>query len=108
MSNDKETARYVVRVTITKDVVVHVPKELASEQNIKDWRRGLWYIDGMNDIAEYAANMAAWNGSGSFDGIGRIGTEIDAKYAQEGRKVDLVYEIQDEDDEVDILEYPTE
>lgn len=101
------TLRYKVRVTITKDVIVNVPKELATPECIADWRRGLWHIDGADDIAEYAARMAAHDGGGSqYDGIGRLGTEIEAKYAPEDRKVDLVFDIDDEDTETEIIGRP--
>ncbi|WP_174874212.1 hypothetical protein [Vogesella oryzae] len=109
MSNEidlSNTLRYKIRVTTTKDVIVNVPKELTTPESIADWCRGLWHINGVDDIAEFAAKMAANYGSSQHDGIGRIGTDVDARYAPNDRKVDLVYDILDEDDETEIIERP--
>lgn len=63
-----------VRVTITKVVEVEFPAEWGSEENIADWRRGLRQIDGVDDIAKYAARMAATGSEGlEEDGIGLVG-----------------------------------
>jgi hypothetical protein len=62
-----------LRVTITKEIEISIPDSYASEQNIADWRSGLWDIDGVDDIFKHAAQMAATGYAGySLDGLGRL------------------------------------
>ena len=69
-----EMIKRTVRVTITKVVEVEFPAEWGSAENIADWRRGLWHIDGVDDIAKFAARMAATGSEGyQTDGIGLLG-----------------------------------
>jgi hypothetical protein len=69
-----EMIKRTVRVTITKVVEVELPADWGSAENIADWRRGLWHIDGVDDIAKYAAREAAGGCEGiENDGIGLLG-----------------------------------
>lgn len=101
-----DTLRYKIRVVITQDVEVFIPKADTTPEMIESWCRGLWHIDGADDIAKHAATMAAQSGSGNYDGCGRLGTDIEAQYAPADSPIHTVYDIHDEDTEVEILERP--
>lgn len=91
-----------VRVTIEKEVKVSFPAEWGTPENIADWSRGLWKIEGVDCIAKYAAEQAATGGDGcSLDGIGRLGTTY--TYFQDGKRPETLFEILYEDVESEIV-----
>lgn len=62
-----------VKVTIEKEVKVSFPASLATPEEIADWSRSLFQIEGADDIAKYTAEMAARGYTEmSHDGIGRL------------------------------------
>lgn len=75
-----ETIKRKVLVTIEKEISVELPAELGTEQAIAEWKKGLWDIDSIDDIAMYAAEMAAKYGGGmEHDGLGLL-SESHSKY----------------------------
>lgn len=96
-----ETIKRTVRVITTKVVEVEFPANFGSAENIAEWCRGLWHIDGVDDIATYAARMAADGLEGhSLDGLGLLG-QRDHKYG--GKTADVIFNETDEDYEVEII-----
>lgn len=96
-----ERIEYTVEVTITKTVKVQLPADLAKPESIEEWRRGLWDIDGVQDIAKYAAEHAASGRAGfNLDGIGYLVGPHDSKKDSDTA---TVYEILDEDCECEIV-----
>lgn len=68
-------------VTITKRIRVNLPDSYATEESIAGWREGLWEIDGVDDIAQYAAILAAsGEAECNNDGVGVMMTESVAAY----------------------------
>ena len=60
-------------VTIEKEIEVELPDNFAEEGYLKDFREGLWHVDSVEEVAAYAARMAAVYGAGiSHDGIGLL------------------------------------
>lgn len=99
MSN--QIIKRTVRVTITKVLEVEFPAEWGSAENIADWRRGLWHIDGVDDIAKYAAKMAATGSEGvSEDGLGLVGQRGNT-YG--GRAPELIFNETYDDYEAEII-----
>ena len=72
--------KFKVRVNIEAVYEIELPDWLSKPNAIADWVDGLWHIDGLEDIAKYAANMVATNGTGiNWDGIGVV-DKADKKY----------------------------
>lgn len=97
MSNIVKT----VRVTIEKEIKITItPKmfgPLTQEQYLAEFRKGLWEIDGMDDVIEYAARMAAEYGGGySHDGLGKLGAEYE--------KPDVIFDVLEEDIQTEIID----
>jgi hypothetical protein len=91
-----------VRVTITKEIEVHLTDDMGTEEAIRDWNRGLWPIESVDDIAKYAAEQAATGGEGyNWDGLGILRRLGDA------RKGDTWFEILDEEYEEEIIHEAT-
>lgn len=71
------TMKRTVRVTITKEIEIELTPSMfggmTEEQYIAEFRKGLWDIDGIDDVFKYAARMAADGAIGSEqDGLGLI------------------------------------
>lgn len=76
---------FEVEVITTEIVQVSIPDSFMSEGLIEEWRKGLWHIDCVKDIAEYAARMAQYGDNASHDGLGRINTTSWENNSQEGQ-----------------------
>lgn len=97
-----EMIKRTVRVTITKVLEVEFPAEWGSDENIADWRRGLWDIDGVDDIAKFGARMAATGSEGhSEDGIGLVGQR--GFTYRGGKTPDFFFKATDEDSVEEII-----
>lgn len=95
-----EMIKRTVKVTIEKEIEVTFPAEWASAENIKEWCEGLWHIDGADDIAKYAARMAAYyGGGGDHDGIRRLVEEGMEKFLEPGQPYMTFRELYDEAEE---------
>lgn len=96
-----ERIEFTVDVTTTKTIKVQLPADLAKPESIEEWRRGLWPIDGVSDIAKYAAAEAASGGAGlNLDGIGYLVQPHDAKADSDAA---TVFEVLHEDCECEIV-----
>ena len=90
-----------VRVTITKEIEVTLEDQAATPEFQEEWKKGLWHIDGVDDIAKYAAEMAAIHGPGyEHDGIGLLGAE----FHTHPRKPDTFFDVTYEETETEIME----
>ncbi|MEC5207427.1 hypothetical protein QF022_002383 [Vogesella perlucida] len=68
-----ETIKRKVRVTIEKEFIIEMPSEFGTEQYLEDFRSGLWHVESVDDVAKYAARMAAYYGGGAeHDGLGLL------------------------------------
>lgn len=95
--------KFKVEVTITKVVDVWLEDEAATPEFQAEWRKGLWDIEGIDDIAKHAARMAATGAEGyNLDGIGLLGV----KGKEYTRKPDTEFEIDYDEVEAEILERP--
>ena len=85
-------------VTITKQITVELPARFAEAEMIAEWNRDLWPVDDVEDIAEYAAEMAA-KGFGDYevDGLGLLGPA----YSTYPRVPDVKFTEHSEDVEVE-------
>ena len=101
MSKSKDIViKRKIRVTITKEIEVTLSNDVESPELQEAWKKDLWHIDGVDDIAKYAAEMAAIHGSGyEHDGIGLLGYS----HIQFPRKPDAFFELLHEDTEVDLI-----
>ncbi len=73
-----EPIKKTVRVTIEKEIEIELMPSMfigmSKEEFIAEWKKGLFPVEGMDDIIEHAAAMAAEYGSGyELDGLGLIG-----------------------------------
>lgn len=72
-----ESIKRTVRVTIEKEIEVELMPSMfggmTEEEFLAEFRRGLWDVETIDDVAKYAARMAATVGSGGeHDGIGLL------------------------------------
>ena len=99
-----ESITKTLRVTIEKEVRITItPKlfgPLTQEQYLIEFRKGLWDIDGIDDVIEYAARMAAEYGGGSYDGLGKL--------AQDYHNPDVIYDILSEEIEAEFINKKSE
>lgn len=91
-----------VRVTIEKEVKITItPKlfgPLTQEKYLEEFCSGLWEVEGMDDIVQYAARMAAEYGSGySHDGLGKLGKEYE--------NPDVIFDVLYEDTDTEIINH---
>jgi hypothetical protein len=94
---------YKVRVTIEKEITVHLPAHFASDEYLMDFREGLWFVEDVGEVAQYAARMAAEMGSGyEHDGLGLLSYS----YSEYPRVPDVKFEVDYEDVTAEILEQP--
>lgn len=98
------TIKRTVRVTIEKEIEIELTPAvfggMTEEQYLFEFRKGLWHVDGIDDVAAYAAGLAATNCSGhEFDGIGLLG-EVDSTYP---RVPDVKFNILAENFETEIV-----
>ena len=65
-----------IKVTIEYKMIVTLMPSLfggmSVEKYLEEFRKGLWDVDDINDIAKYAAQMAALYGETNEDGIGTL------------------------------------
>jgi len=87
-----------VVVTVEKEVIVELPDWMATPQFIADWNTGLWKIDGVDDIIEHAAEMAAQHGDGAFDGLGNLSERSEYR----DKEGDVFYRITSHDVESEV------
>jgi hypothetical protein len=68
-------------VTTTKKIRIVLPDVYDTPDILREWRESLWHIDGVDDMAEYAARLVA-EGSAEYnnDGVGRMRTESEAEW----------------------------
>ena len=93
-----ETIKRTVRVTIEKEIEVELPPAvfggMSQDEYLAEFRKGLWYVDGIDDVVEYAARCAAYGLIGvQVDGLGLV-NDRDSTYPRKGDV--LVHEISDE------------
>lgn len=93
-----------VRVTIEKEIEIEMKPgvfdDMTQEEYLDEFRRGLWHVDGIDDVVKYAACMAATNGSGyEHDGIGLLGYST----TTHPRIPDVKFEILFEDCEAEFI-----
>ena len=94
---------YKVRVTIEKEITVHLPAHFASDEYLKDFREGLWPVENVGEVAQYAARMAAEMGSGyEHDGLGLLSYS----HSEYPRVPDVKFDLDYEDVTADVLEEP--
>lgn len=72
-----EPIKRTVRVTIEKEIEVELMPSMfggmTEEEFLAEFRKGLWNVETIDDVAKYAARMAATVGSGvEHDGIGLL------------------------------------
>lgn len=94
-----------VRVTITKEIEIELTPavfgDMSQEQYLEEFRKGLWKIEGIDDVFIYAAEMAAQYGGGhQHDGLGLL-SEHDSAYP---RVPDTKFYVMDEDTESEFIE----
>lgn len=94
-----------LRVTIVKELEIEftpaVFDGLSQEEYLKEFRQGLWHVDGIDDVFEYAARMAATCGGGyTHDGLGLL----DASHSTYPRVPDVKFVELDEDIETEFIE----
>lgn len=73
-----ETIKRKVRVTIEKEIEIEmlpsVFENMSQEEYLEEFRKGLWEVEGIDDVVKYAARMAATMGGGyQLDGLGLLG-----------------------------------
>lgn len=97
--NDKvtEPITRTVRVTVTKDVTVTINPSMffgmSVEEYLAEFRKGLWGVESIDDVATYAAKMGADSGHRrQEDGLGWIGATSFYRPEPLDVAVDVLYE----------------
>lgn len=95
--------KYKMLVTVQKEIEVELTDSvfggMTEEDYLAEFRRGLWHVDSMKDVAEHAGRMA-FDGCGSeHDGLGLV----DAHYSKYPRPPDVKVWVHNEDIEVEML-----
>lgn len=72
-----EAEKRLIRVLIEKEIEVVFTESLlgglTEEEYLAEFRKSLWHVESMDEVAEYAARMAATLGGGySHDGLGLL------------------------------------
>lgn len=99
-----EFIKRTVRVIIEKEVEIELTPAvfggMTEEEYLAEFRRCLWHVDGIDDVVEYAAGLAATNGSGfEWDGIGLLGES----YSTFPRVPDVKFNILSDNMETEIV-----
>ncbi|RGE46984.1 hypothetical protein DZC30_00835 [Comamonas testosteroni] len=94
-----------VRVTITKEIEIELTPavfgDLSQEQYLEEFRKGLWQIEGIEDVFKYAAEMAAHHGGGyQHDGLGLLSEHC----STHPRVPDVKFNVLEEDTESEFIE----
>lgn len=94
-----------VRVTIEKEIKITIPPKffdgLTQEEFLKEFRKGLWDVEDMDEVIEYAASQAAILGGGyNLDGLGKLDTEYS--------KPDVIFEVLEDNVETEIIDHEAE
>lgn len=94
-----------VTVTITKEIEIELTPavfgDLSQEQYLEEFRKGLFYVEDLDDIFKYAAEMAAHHGGGyQHDGLGLLSES----YSTYPRVPDVKFKVLDEDTETELAE----
>lgn len=96
----KDFLKFTVRVVIEKEIEVELPANFASDEYLSDFRSALWEVEGVGEVAEYAARMAAEVGGGyEHDGLGLLSPA----YSKWPREPDVKFTILHEDIETHII-----
>ena len=91
------TAEYEVDITIMPSWF----GPMTVEQALEEFRKGLWDVESIDDIAMYAARCAALDGSGIYDGTGELSSDYSSS------KANVRYKIVYEDFDSEIIEDDT-
>ena len=99
----KVTAEYEVEIIFQPKLFAYYKDKGINnyvEEYLKDFRKGLWDVEDIDDVAMYAAREAALCGDGEYDGIGKL------KYVHSclAPEADVTYAIDSEDIECEITE----
>lgn len=89
------TAEYEVDITFPAEFFSHYEQDHV-EQYLADFRKGLWDVESIDDVAMYAARMAALNGGGKYDGLGKLAPDC-------SHDADVKFKIIDEDVDSEII-----
>ena len=103
MSDEKNPMIRTVRVTTIKEIRVELTPAvfggMSEKQYLEELRQGLWDVEGMDDIFQYAARMAAIGGGCQHDALGLV-SESHTRYP---RVPDVKFDVLDEDVETEII-----
>ena len=74
-----ESIKRRVKVTIEKEIEIELTPAvfggMTEEEYLAEFRKGLWHVEGIDDVVLYAARLAAGYGVGhTHDGIGLVGS----------------------------------
>lgn len=99
-----ESIKRTVQVTIVKEIEIELTPtvfgNMTEAEFLADFRKGLWPVEGIDDVVKYAARMAAICGGGlTHDGIGLLS----ADYSTYPRAPDVKFKIVEEEYEEEIL-----
>lgn len=110
---NKEAIKRTVRVTIEKVIEIEFTQELfrvfdngnerylSVDEYLHEFRKSLWNVDNIDDVAKYAAKMAADGCIGmELDGLGLLND----RHSLYPRKGDVLAKVCDEDVETEIIQ----
>ena len=91
-----------VRVTIEKEIRIEMTPAMfggmSVDEYLAEFRKGLWHVSSIDDVAKYAAGLAATNGGGvEWDGIGLLNN------GDHPRAPDVRFEIIEDEVETEVL-----
>lgn len=95
---------FEVEVVRTCTVKVTLPEALCTPESIKEWESCLWKLrNGIDSIAEYAANMAVNYAGYNHDGVGQMIENNFTKPDYEKDPYQVIAIIDEDDTEVRVL-----
>lgn len=100
-----ETIKRKLRVTIEKDIEIEIMPSMfygmSEEEYLKEFREGLWHVDGIDDVVKFAAKVAAVDGRGpTYDGIGRL----EVKHMKDSEEAEVYFEVLSSDIEAEFID----
>lgn len=98
-----EFIKFTVQVETVREIVIELPASFGSEEYLQEFNKSLWPVDGIEDIAMYAARLAADMGGGyEHDGLGLLSEA----YSRHPRAPDVKFTINYENTEAEIVGRP--
>lgn len=94
METLKKKVRVIVESVIEVEITPNMFMGYTEEEYLKEFSRAFWDVNGMDDIVLFAARVAATQGRGQEDGLGKLEPAYMRRVAPDA---DVYFDILEED-----------